>query len=312
MQNQDIQSVALKTLLNECVALSRPETVRSTNELWFTFSKEFRVKANPEHLKEVLMKLLNHGIGEEAYRDVKVWISRSPVLKNGVRLGFRGAIPWPDEDSIFVEPSDSSWLHLEYESESNVRLLKIDTEENNATGQEEVAGDGDQQPSFSVLWVDLDLCPDNYREQPSEQEQVAQNAEPLRNDDSFRILYIEDNSANLCLVETALSHRERVELLKAGTAEEGIAVAEKEIPDLILLDINLPGIDGYEALFRLANNSATKDIPVIAVSANALGRDVERARNAGARDYLVKPYSISKFFELIDQWADASRESIQA
>ena len=305
MQNQDTQSVALKTLLNECVALSRPESARSTNELWFTFSKEFRVKAIPEHLKAVFMKLLNHGIGEEKYREVKVWISRSPVLKNGVRLGFRGAIPWPDQASIYVAPTDNSWLHLEYESDSNVRLLKLDAGDADPVNQ-------DEQPSFSVLWVDLDLCPENHKEQSEEQEHVNQNATLARDDGNFRILYIEDNSANLCLVETALSHRERVELLKAGTAEEGIAVAEKEIPDLILLDINLPGIDGYEALHRLANNSSTRDIPVIAVSANALGRDVERARQAGARDYLVKPYSINKFFELIDEWSTASRESMQA
>lgn len=308
MQDQEIQSVALKTLLDECVALSRPDSARSTDELWFTFSKEFRVLANHERLKEVLVKLLTHGMGSEDYREVKVWISRSPVLNNGIRLGFRGAIPWPEAEEILPDPADREWLHLEYESESNVRLLQLDSSQKQ--NSETASADRSEQPSFSVLWADLNLCREKKpleTQQPGGQRTMAE-----KKSENFRILYIEDNSANLSLVETALTHREHVELLSAGSAEEGIKIAEAEIPDLILLDINLPGIDGYEALYRLTNNPLTKDIPIIAVSANALSHDVERAKQAGAREYLVKPYSISKFFELIDQWAGYASEPLQA
>lgn len=312
MQNQEIQSVALKTLLDECVALTRPESARFTNELWFTFSKEFRVWANPEHLKKILINLLTHGVDKQEYREVKVWISRSPALKNGIRLGFRGAIPWPEPQAILLDSSDNDWLHLEYESESNVRLMKLNDQNGGAAAQHGEAASREAPTSFNVLWVDLDLCSEKRNEQSAQQNLPEQGAAHASDNGNFRILYIEDNSANLCLVETALSHREHVELLKAGTAEEGIRVAERELPDLILLDINLPGIDGYEALYRLANNKATSEIPVIAVSANALGHDVERARKAGARDYLVKPYSISKFFALIDQWASDTKQSMRA
>lgn len=310
MQDQDIQSVALKTLLDECVALSRPDTARSTDELWFTFSKEFRVRANHERLKNVLVKLLTHGMGSEDYREVKVWISRSPVLNNGIRLGFRGAIPWPAAEEIMPDPADREWLHLEYESESNVRLLQIDSsqKQNSATAPTSKS----EQPSFSVLWADLNLCREKKKPALETQQHGGLGKMAERKSDNFRVLYIEDNSANLSLVETALTHREHVELLSAGCAEEGIKIAEAEIPDLILLDINLPGIDGYEALYRLTNNALTKDIPIIAVSANALSHDVERAKKAGARDYLVKPYSISKFFAMIDEWAGHASESLQA
>jgi|GEM_PF-6505287 len=310
MQNQATHSVALKTLLDECVALTRPGTTRSTDELWFTFSKEFHVLASQERLKDVFIKLLTHGIEHEDYREVKVWISRSPVLDNGVRLGFRGAIPWPAADAILADPADRQWLHLEYETESNVRLLSIDSAQSEHTAGKNAKGTA--QPDFSVLWVDLALCPEASKEQAANSQQGVRQGMAEPDNQNFRILYIEDNSANLSLVETALTHREHVELLKAGTAEEGIKVAESELPDLILLDINLPGIDGYEALNRLTNNAMTRDIPVIAVSANALGHDVERARKAGARDYLVKPYSISKFFELVDEWAGFTKESMQA
>jgi CheY-like chemotaxis protein len=312
MQDPEIQSVALKSLLDECVALSRPDAARSTDELWFTFSKEFRVLANYERLKAVLLKLLTHGIGSANYREVKVWISRSPVLKNGIRLGFRGAIPWPASNDILQDVNDREWLHLEYESESNVRLLKLESTNKPASERYETAATRSDEPNFSVLWVDLDLCTEKKKELAEQHSNGEQEAMADNDKSNFRILYIEDNSANLSLVETALTHREQVELLKAGTAEEGLLVAESEIPDLILLDINLPGIDGYEALYRLTNNPKTRNIPVIAVSANALGHDVERAKKAGARDYLVKPYSIAKFFELIDEWTGYANESLQA
>ena len=124
--------------------------------------------------------------------------------------------------------------------------------------------------------------------------------------DKFQILYIEDNSANLSLVETALQHRENVELLKAKTAELGLELAREYQPGLILLDINLPGMDGYEALEHLKASPLTEDIPVIALSAHSMSADVERAREAGAQDYLVKPYSIAEFFMLIDRWTNVT------
>lgn len=291
MSKPDVQSVALKSLLDDCIALSRPTTRLSPSEVWFTASKEFRIIANSKRLKTILVKLLNHGVHAPQHRDVKVWISRSPYLANGVRVGFRGAVPWPGVDQVLDQPGDSDWVHLEYESENSLQ-----------PGEQQSSGMQNaptvEPPNYHVLWMDLSLC--------VEQAEVINDA---RSDtksgerEYFHILYIEDNSANLSLVETALTHREHVRLLKASTGEEGIEIAARQQPNLILLDINLPGIDGYEALYQLANNDSTWHIPVIAVSANAMGHDVERARKAGARDYLVKPYSINKLFELIDQWS---------
>lgn len=290
MQNLNAQSVPLKTLLDECIALSRPSTRLSPSEVWFTASREFRISADHQRLKTILVKLLNHGVHAPEHRDVKVWISRSPVLTNGVRLGFRGAIPWPEAGQVLDQPGDSDWVHLEYESE-NKQLP-------GTAGEADLdAEHGNGQQNYHVLWMDLSLCAESSQDVTSTAS-TTQKAGGL-----FHILYIEDNSANLSLMETALTHREHVKLLKASTGEEGIEIAARQQPNLILLDINLPGIDGYEALNQLANNASTQDIPVIAVSANAMGQDVERARKAGARDYLVKPYSINKLFELIDQWS---------
>lgn len=296
-------SVALKSLIDECVAEARPTCGVAPSEVWFTTSKEFRVIADRQRLRAVLLRLLSFGVDDPGYRDVKVWISRSPVVAHGVRLGFRGALPWPKPDQLLDNPADAQWMRLEYESESNVHTL-IDY----GSGMEDEIEQNVQSASFSVLWMDLQLCADTQQED----EEGGSTTMDDKQGDGFRILYIEDNSANLCLVETALTHRDHVQLLKASTAEEGIEIAKQAQPDLILLDINLPGIDGYEALYRLTNNRLTSAIPVIAISANAMGHDVERARKAGARDYLVKPYSISKLFEVIDQWSGYHCQPLRA
>ena len=103
------------------------------------------------------------------------------------------------------------------------------------------------------------------------------------------VLYIEDNTVNVLLMEAMLSQQTRLRMLSAETPEAGLQIARTQRPDLILLDIQLPGIDGYEVLRRLRADEATRDIPVIAISANALNADIERGHAAGFDDYLTKP-----------------------
>ena len=103
------------------------------------------------------------------------------------------------------------------------------------------------------------------------------------------VLYIEDNPVNQLLMEAMLGQQTRLRMIGAELPETGLQLALTQRPDLILLDIQLPGIDGYEVLRRLRAEAATRDIPVIALSANALGADIERGRAAGFAAYLTKP-----------------------
>lgn len=103
------------------------------------------------------------------------------------------------------------------------------------------------------------------------------------------VLYIEDNPVNVLLMEALLQQQTCLRFLSAPLPEQGLLVARDERPDLILLDIQLPGIDGYEVLRRLRADRQTRDIPVIALSANAMPADVARGRAAGFDDYLTKP-----------------------
>jgi CheY-like chemotaxis protein len=114
------------------------------------------------------------------------------------------------------------------------------------------------------------------------------------------LLYVEDNPANLKLIEQVIARRADMRMLQAGDALRGIEIARTERPDVILMDINLPGMSGLEALRVLARESATSRIPIIALSANAMPRDVARGLAAGFYRYLTKPVRIPEFLETLD------------
>jgi CheY-like chemotaxis protein len=108
------------------------------------------------------------------------------------------------------------------------------------------------------------------------------------------ILVVEDNERNLKLLRDVLEYA-GYNVRAARTAEEGITVAVSEPPDLVLMDLQLPGIDGVEALRRLRENPRTADVPVVAVTAQAMKEDRERALEAGFDGYVEKPISVRAF-----------------
>lgn len=108
---------------------------------------------------------------------------------------------------------------------------------------------------------------------------------------SATVLVVEDNALNLKLVRDVLGHA-GYRVLEAGDAERGIALAREQAPDLILMDVQLPGIDGVEALRRLRSDPGTSSIPVVAITALAMKEDRERFLAAGFDGYLEKPVSV--------------------
>ena len=130
---------------------------------------------------------------------------------------------------------------------------------------------------------------------------AATSSQPAMNGNTrFVVLYIEDNPLNVKLVQAALKNHSGIELLVAGTAEDGLKIAEEEYPNLILMDIGLPGIDGVTATNILKDISATCDIPVVALSAAVHQEDVDRALKAGCSAYLTKPLEFQALYELIN------------
>jgi len=113
------------------------------------------------------------------------------------------------------------------------------------------------------------------------------------------ILYIEDNPNNLLLVQEAINFLPGITMLSADEPELGLELAMGHNPDLILLDINLPGMDGFEVLKRLQQDKSTCHTPVIAVSANAMFDDIEKGLDAGFNEYITKPFNIELLLDTV-------------
>jgi CheY-like chemotaxis protein len=118
--------------------------------------------------------------------------------------------------------------------------------------------------------------------------------------DRWTVLYVEDNPANLMLVEDLIARRPDIRLLSARDGDRGIEIARAARPDMVLMDINLPGMSGITALRILANDPGTAHIPVVALSANAIPRDIEKGLQAGFFRYLTKPINVVEFMETLD------------
>jgi CheY-like chemotaxis protein len=122
------------------------------------------------------------------------------------------------------------------------------------------------------------------------------------------LLYIEDNPANLKLVEQLIARRPDLRLLAAADAEEGIALARERQPEVILMDINLPGMNGTQAMLVLRQDPLTAHIPVVAISANAMPGDIRKGLESGFLRYLTKPIRMRKFTEALQVALDYARE----
>lgn len=120
-------------------------------------------------------------------------------------------------------------------------------------------------------------------------------------DNTYTVLYIEDNLDNILLVRKIFERRKGIQMIDAIDANQGIRLAIERQPDLILLDINLPGKDGFMAMSDLQKNEKTKDIPVIGLSANADQANIQKGISAGFKEYITKPFDIPQFLGKIDE-----------
>lgn len=115
-----------------------------------------------------------------------------------------------------------------------------------------------------------------------------------------KVIYIEDNPANLILIRRYLQRFPNFELLEADNAEKGLDLIREQQPDVVLMDINLPGMSGFDALEIMKQEGLRKHITVIAISANALVSEVERGIEMGFDEYLTKPVDFIRLMELLE------------
>ncbi|MFQ5445227.1 MAG: response regulator, partial [Nitrospinales bacterium] len=127
--------------------------------------------------------------------------------------------------------------------------------------------------------------------------------------EKFSVLYVEDNPQNQLLVEEIFRNSSNIKLQCVAEAKVGLQFAQSHRPDLILMDLQLPDLDGASALRNLKNSVATQNIPVIAISANAMKEQTQKAKEAGALAFITKPINVIEFLEVVNQALKQSKVS---
>lgn len=149
----------------------------------------------------------------------------------------------------------------------------------------------------SVFWIELNLTA-----KPLITTSKTEQVNPKLPDGTLRrtVLYVEDNPANLALVEELLTRRTNLRLISAADGNLGVEYARTYLPEVILMDLNLPGISGSEAMKILRADSTTAHIPIIALSAHAWPSDIVKALEAGFFNYITKPIKLNEFLAALD------------
>ena len=301
-QNLSVEAVQVKQLIKDTWGLMQPMAAeRGIKFSYSDNSTDYYVLADLQRIKQVLLNLLSNAVKyNNKYGSINVVCSKSTqydVLRIAVQDTGNG-----------IEPQNHS------------KVFEVFERLNADQGQEEGSGvglalskalmhamDGElgldsDIGTGSTFWLELPLG------QPVDQQQLSQNDDRLafttaaiENSRVFNLLYIEDNLSNLRLVEALLARRPDLILTPAMQGNIGIELALKHLPDLILLDMHLPDIQGDEVLSKLRNNPVTSAIPILILSADATSSQIDKLLGMGANAYITKPLDIRKFIAVVDE-----------
>ncbi|XJZ27976.1 substrate-binding domain-containing protein [Bacillota bacterium Lsc_1132] len=295
--NVSIEEVDLLKMINECINIVLPLANRKNISIHKQFDQgqNLFVLADPIRLKQVLLNLLDNAI------------------KYNVKYGKITILCNVEEDEQVIHIVDTGvGLSVEEYNKVFVPFYRIEGTKEEGTGiglslvkQLVLLMDGkinvtSQKGKGSDFFFSLPL-PNDLKAVMRWGEQIESPAEKDGKEEQYRLLYIEDNESNLNLVRTIINSHPSYSLLLARTGKEGLYMASYEKVDLILLDLNLLDIDGYEVFNVLKMNEQTKDIPVIAVSANAMPGDIQHALDKGFDNYVTKPINVQEFLTIVSE-----------
>ena len=293
------EPVSLVEVMLECRAMIEPQAQKRGIGMTFPrFDTPHFVKADRTRVKQVLINLLFNAIKyNKPGGAVAVGWALSPP--DSIRISVRdtGAGLAPEQLAQLFQPFNRLGKEASAEEGTGIGLVvtkRLVELMGGTIGVESTVGQG------SVFWVELTLTAAPQLA-VREAERAAMVRPGLPDGTPPRtLLYVEDNPANLELVEQLVARRPDLRLLSAADGILGIEFARAYLPEVILMDINLPGISGIEALKILRADPSTAHIPIIALSANAVPGDIQRSLEAGFFNYLTKPIKVNQFMEALD------------
>ena len=302
------EPVSLVEVMLECRAMIEPQAQKRGIGMTFPrFEIPYFVKADRTRVKQVLINLLFNAIKYNKPGGA-VAVECTPRPPDMIRISVRdtGAGLAPEQLAQLFQPFNR--LGKEASAEEGTGIGLVVTKQlvelmGGAIGADSAVGVG------SVFWIELSLTTApllavREAERAALERPQLPDGTPLRT-----LLYVEDNPANLELVEQLIERRPDLRLLSAADGNLAIEFARAYLPEVILMDINLPGISGIEAMKILRADPTTAHIPIIALSANAVPRDIEKCLEAGFFNYLTKPIKVNQFMDALDVALKFSRTS---
>jgi len=293
----NFSTVAVTDLAAECTSLMETLAQKYEIHLINKISSNLGVRADYLRLKQVILNLMSNAVKyNQNEGSVTLRAEKTPDGAS-VRIFVEDTGIGISQENLqkLFEPFTRLAEHQMTVEGTGIGLTitrKMVEMMNGVIGYDSTVGKG------SSFWIELPY----EHPAPKAEKKSLQDISSLNIDRQFKVLYIEDNPANTRLVEKTLKPIPHVTLVTADTPQEGIKVASKEVPDLILLDINLPGMSGYQVLNVLRMNKKFKTTPIFAVTANAMPKDIERGKEAGFDEYLTKPLNIKNFISLLDEY----------
>jgi len=292
--------VSLADVMRECHAMIGPQAQKRGIGIQFPrFEIPYFVRADRTRLKQVLINLLFNAIKynrPEGTAAVEVTLKPPDLIRISVRDTGLGLAP--AQLAQLFQPFNRLGKERGAEEGTGIGLVvtkRLVELMGGAIGADSTVGVG------SMFWIDFSLtaapqlAAADVEPAPPVRPQIPDGV-PQRT-----LLYVEDNPANLELVEELIARRPDLRLLCAADGDIGIAFARAYQPELILMDITLPGLDGIEAMKLLRKDPSTAHIPIIALSANAMPNDKEKGMAAGFLNYITKPIKVNEFMDVLDQ-----------
>lgn len=291
METLDLQSV-----LEECHVLYNPMILKADLNLNFNTQVDYLVHADRIRLKQALLNLLSNAAKYNS-KNGSVTVSCEVTDKQRLRINVTDTGSGLNADQLQHLFKRFERLGAEHGAIQGTGIGLTITRQvvelmGGSTGVISTIGKG------STFWIELELSRERLPETVKVLERQIMNPDPQGQKNQL-IVYIEDDHINLRLVEGLFEQLTNYRLQTAETGNEGLDLISQQLPDLVLLDIHLPGMDGFEVLRKLRANPEIENIPVIAVTASATQEDIDRGREAGFDAYITKPINIQKLLKIM-------------